>query len=150
VKLSSLSGYFGSCKVLPVQINSSFPIHTEHLGTSAFSIHLCCMRHYLLYRQGAVLIHQVVPWKKHGERVKSRETLAVLSHDTPNLPFSVLSFFGHKRIRTLKLFVWGWRKWVLCLSVTIALTQRVCTCSFSQEPVCPNSLMHTSKQSLKA
>lgn len=72
-----------------------------------------------------------------------------LSHDTPISLFSMLTFFGHKRIRTLKLFVWGWRKWVLCLSATIALTQRVCTCSFSQEPVCPNSLMNTSKQSLK-
>lgn len=46
-----------------------------------------------------------------------------LSHGTPIFAFSMLTFFGHKRIHTLELFVWGWRKWVLCLSVTIALTQ---------------------------
>lgn len=63
-----------------------------------------------------------------------------LLHGTPVFTFPILSFFGHKRTHALELFVWGWRKRVLCLSVTIVLMWR-CMYLFC--------LMHTSKQSLK-
>lgn len=68
-----------------------------------------------------------------------------LSHSTPIFAFSLLTFFGHKRIHRLEFFVWGQKKWVLHLSVAIALTQH-CTYLFCQPGISMPKQSYAHKQ----
>lgn len=75
--------------------------------------------------------------------------MGYLSHDTPLLQSQCSHFLATKGfICRNGLFGGGGNGCYVYLQPSLSHSA-VCTCSFSQEPVCPNSLMHTSKQSLK-